>query len=89
PRPVELMRVPPTPRPLEQVLDALRALDLPPLPDALQPYLQVRVTLDGPEPTLRAKVEAALDGKPVRLARIEVGAAGAPGDEPAPMLSLD
>ncbi|WP_456281947.1 exonuclease SbcCD subunit D C-terminal domain-containing protein [Cupriavidus sp. JZ107] len=89
PRPVELMRVPPTPRPLELVLDALRALELPPLPDSLQPYLQVRVTLDGPEPALRAKVEAALDGKPVRLARIEVSAAGAPGEEPAPMLSLD
>lgn len=89
PRPVDLMRVPLTPRPLEQALDALRALELPPLPDALQPYLQVRVALDGPEPTLRAKVEAALDGKPVRLARIEVSTAAAAGEAPAPMLSLD
>lgn len=89
PRPVDLMRVPLTPRPVEQALDALRALDLPPLPDALQPYLQVRVALDGPEPTLRAKIEAALDGKPVRLARIEVSAAAAAGEAAAPMLSLD
>ncbi|MBO4119247.1 exonuclease SbcCD subunit D C-terminal domain-containing protein [Cupriavidus gilardii] len=88
PRPVDLMRVPLTPRPVEQALDALRALDLPPLPDALQPYLQVRVALDAPEPTLRAKIEAALDGKPVRLARIEVSAVAA-GDTAAPMLSLD
>ncbi|NSX05447.1 exonuclease SbcCD subunit D C-terminal domain-containing protein [Cupriavidus gilardii] len=89
PRPVDLMRVPPTPRPIEQALDALRALDLPSLPDHRQPYLQVRVVLDGPEPTLRAKIEAALDGKPVRLARIEVSAAAAAGDTGAPMLSLD
>lgn len=89
PRPVDLMRVPLTPRPVEQALDALRALELPPLPDARQPYLQVRVALDGPEPALRAKVEAALDGKPVRLARIEVSAAAAAGEAPAPMLSLD
>lgn len=89
PRPVDLMRVPLTPRPVEQALDALRALDLPPLPDHLQPYLQVRVALDGPEPTLRAQIEAALDGKPVRLARIEVSAAAAAGDTAAPMLSLD
>ena len=92
PRPVDLMRVPLTPRPVEQALDALRALDLPPLPDALQPYLQVRVALDAPEPTLRAKIEAALDGKPVRLARIEVSAAavaGAASEMAAPMLSLD
>ena len=31
----------------------------------------MRVLLDGPEPSLRAQVEAALEGKPVRLAKIE------------------
>jgi exonuclease SbcD len=31
----------------------------------------VRVLLDAPEPGLRARVEAAIDGKPVRLAKIE------------------
>jgi exonuclease SbcD len=29
------------------------------------------VLLEGPEPSLRAQVEAALEGKPVRLAKIE------------------
>ena len=35
------------------------------------PYLQVSVLLDTPEPGLRHKVEQALDGKYVRLARID------------------
>lgn len=36
------------------------------------PYLEVRVILDGPEPGLRHKVETALAGKNVRLAKIDV-----------------
>jgi exonuclease SbcD len=71
PRAVELLRVPATPAPLAEVLAALEALDLPALPPHAQPYLEVRVLLDGPEPGLRAQVEAAIAGKPVRLAKIE------------------
>ncbi len=71
PRAVELLRVPAAPAPLPEVLAALEALDLPALPHEAQPYLEVRVLLDGPEPGLRAQVEAALSGKPVRLAKIE------------------
>jgi exonuclease SbcD len=71
PRAVDLLRIPPTPQPLEQALAALAALDLPPLPPHQQPFLEVRVLLDAPEPGLRARVEAAIDGKPVRLAKIE------------------
>ena len=44
---------------------------LPQRPEAEQPYLLVRVQLDQPEPGLRASIEAALAGKPVRLVRIE------------------
>lgn len=89
PRAVELLRVPSQPAPLPQVIAELVGLALPDAPLHEQPYLEVRVLLDGPEPSLRAQVEAALEGKPVRLAKIEptrklVAAAGL---EPA--LSLD
>lgn len=71
PRAVQLLRVPPSPAPLAEVLAALEALDMPELPAHAQPYLEVRVLLDGPEPGLRAQIEAAIAGKPVRLAKIE------------------
>ena len=71
PRAVQLLRIPPKPAPLEEALAALEALDLPELEIHQQPYLEVRVLLDGPEPGLRGRIEAALAGKPVRLAKIE------------------
>ena len=71
PRAVELLRLPEAPAPLGDVLARLEALELSDLPQHAWPYLEVRVLLDGPEPGLRAQVEAALAGKPVRLAKIE------------------
>jgi exonuclease SbcD len=71
PRAVELLRVPPHPAPLDDALAALVALDLPDLPLHAQPFLEVRVLLDAPEPGLRGRIEAAIAGKPVRLAKIE------------------
>lgn len=72
PRAVDLLRIPRSPASVSDVLCALEALESP-LPTELhrQPYLQVRVRLDGPEPGLRARIEAALEGKHVRLAKIE------------------
>ena len=75
PRAVELLRVPSRPAPLPEALAALEALERPERPEAEQPYLQVRVRLDQPEPGLRASIEAALQGKPVRLVRIEASSA--------------
>ncbi|QGZ38691.1 exodeoxyribonuclease I subunit D [Pseudoduganella flava] len=75
PRAVHLLRVPTRPAPLAQVLDELEALDFPPMPHEAQPYLEVRVRLDAPEPGLRARIEAALEGKHVRLAKIETTSA--------------
>lgn len=72
PRFVTLMRLPQEPLPPAKVLDALRALKLPNLPEEQQPYLEVRVCLDAPEPGLRADIEKALQGKPARLAKITV-----------------
>jgi exonuclease SbcD len=89
PRAVDLLRVPATPAPLAEVLAQLEALDVPELPASAWPYLEVRVLLDGPEPGLRAQVEAALAGKPVRLAKIEPTrkvATAAPADD---ALTLD
>lgn len=72
PRAVELLRIPKQPAALDEVLIALAALELPVNEDPQrQPYLEVRVRLDAPEPGLRTRIEAALDGKPVRLAKIE------------------
>lgn len=69
---IELSRVPSTPKPLTEVLQALKEL-----PNAIEnieiaPYLEVRVLLDGPEPALRHKIETELEGKNVRLAKIDV-----------------
>jgi len=71
PRAVDLLRVPPKPAPLDEVLAVLGALDLPDLPPHAQPFLEVRVLLDAPEPGLRGRIESAIAGKPVRLAKIE------------------
>jgi exonuclease SbcD len=90
PRAVELLRVPASPAPVKQAIAELVALDLPDLPREAWPYLEVRVLLDAPEPGLRAQVEAALEGKPVRLAKIEPTrrVVTTAGTEPA-ALSLD
>lgn len=75
PRAVPLLRVPATPAPISEVLAQLAALDVPHAPAEAQPFLEVRVRLDAPEPGLRTRIEAALDGKPVRLAKIETSSA--------------
>lgn len=82
PRPVELLRIPQQPALADEVLQQLHALELPDAPLAAQPYLQVRVRLTAPEPGLRARVDAALDNKPVRLARIETSYGDRAGQTP-------
>lgn len=68
---VSLKRVPLNHQPLHEVLDLLEFL--PPNDDFPEtaPFLEVRVLLDGPEPALRHKIESALQGKKVRLAKID------------------
>jgi len=75
PRAVPLLRVPAAPAPISEVLAQLAALDVPDAPAEAQPFLEVRVRLDAPEPGLRTRIETALDGKPVRLAKIETSSA--------------
>ncbi|RYY11183.1 MAG: exonuclease subunit SbcD, partial [Chitinophagaceae bacterium] len=67
---VELLRIPSVPSSLPEVLKALE--QLPPISfDQPAPYLEVPVLLDGPEPSLRHKIETVVKDKNVRLATIK------------------
>jgi exonuclease SbcD len=89
PRAVQLLRVPAKPALIAQVLEELAALDVADAPAEQQPFLEVRVRLDAPEPGLRARIEAALDGKPVRLAKIETSSAARGSAVDAEVMTLD
>lgn len=69
---VHLLRIPSKNSRFSEVLSALDQLPSSDGNRELAPYLEVRVLLDGPEPGLRYKIEAALAGKYVRLAKIDV-----------------
>jgi len=69
---VTLQRIPSIHSSLTEVLNALQQLPVYESNPELAPYLEVRVLLDGPEPALRHKIETALIGKYVRLAKIDV-----------------
>jgi exonuclease SbcD len=93
PRSVNLQRI--GPAPLAEIL--LQLADLPNI-DLLaetqrQPWLEVRVTLDEPQPDLRYQVESALQGKAVRLVRIAAEYAGNRGadgsDDSSALIELD
>lgn len=93
PRSVQLQRI--GPAPLAEIL--LQLADLPNI-DLLaetqrQPWLEVRVTLDEPQPDLRHQVENALQGKAVRLVRIAAEYAGNRGadgsDDGTALIELD
>ncbi|GAA4011583.1 exonuclease SbcCD subunit D C-terminal domain-containing protein [Actimicrobium antarcticum] len=89
PRAVDLLRVPKQPASIDVVLAALATLALPATDDVRRhPYLEVRISLDAPEPGLRSRIEAALLGKPVRLARIDTRFAARSATETV-TLSLD
>ncbi|WP_227369889.1 exonuclease SbcCD subunit D C-terminal domain-containing protein [Halomonas sp. M20] len=88
PRSVELRRV--GPLPLEQTLSELDALTGDDnLPRERWPWLEVRVELAAPCPDLRARVEAALDGKPLRLLRIHTRFPDSLGDARESRVTLD
>jgi DNA repair protein SbcD/Mre11 len=71
PRPVAFYRVPTIgAAPLDIVEDELRRLELDDPGEYCRPFLEVAVQLNGAEPELRQRIEAALEGKPVRLTRV-------------------
>ncbi len=69
---IPLQRIPAKHQPLHEVISSLELL--PSRVEGMEapPYLEVRVLLEGPEPSLRHKVETALSDKHVRLAKIDV-----------------
>ena len=92
PRAVDLLRIPDRPAPIDEVIARLEALILPDSVDGVDaewPYLQVRVQLTQPEPGLRALIESAIAGKPVRLARIETTYASRERADSAQAISID
>ncbi len=72
PRPVPFLAVPARgAAPLDVVVAELEALAFDDsLPRERQPFLEVTVSVTGPEPHLQTRVLAALEDKPVRLTRI-------------------
>ncbi len=64
-----LVSIPPQARPLEEVLQVIGEL-----PDGdvtlRSPYLEIKILMTEPEPSYKYKIEEALKGKAVRLARI-------------------
>ena len=93
PRAVNLQRI--GPAPLAEILSQLSGLpDVDLLADPQrQPWLEVRVVLDEPQPDLRQQIETALQGKSVRLVRISADYAGkgkrADEDDSARLIELD
>ncbi len=67
---VKLLSIPKVPMPLEEVLDEI---DLLPQGEVAEysPFLEVKVLITEPEPSLRHQIEKALEGKAIRLARLE------------------
>lgn len=65
--PVQLLSVPSVPKPLTEVLEELKKM-----PDgevnAFSPFLEVKVLLTQPEPSLRFQIEEALKNKAIRFA---------------------
>ncbi|MDE1165676.1 MAG: exonuclease SbcCD subunit D C-terminal domain-containing protein [Pseudomonas sp.] len=92
PRAVDLKRI--GPLPLAQLLAQLAELpELDLLAEVTrQPWLEVRVILDEPQPDLRQQIETALSNKAVRLVRIAAeyaGSAHADGNDSAALIDLD
>lgn len=74
---------------LDAVVAELEALAPGDLPRDAQPFLEVTVTVDGPEPHLQTRVLAALEDKPVRLTRIVRRHATAPVAAAGPLAGAD
>jgi exonuclease SbcD len=79
--PVKLLSVPDSPLPLDEAM-----ADIERLPEGevnvMSPFLEIKIRISEPEPSLRHRVEEALRSKSVRLARIvAVTPGGADGEE--------
>ncbi|MDN5480099.1 MAG: exonuclease SbcCD subunit D C-terminal domain-containing protein, partial [Chryseobacterium sp.] len=68
---VPLQRIPASHQPLHEVITLLEQIPNTEGTRETFPYLEVKVLLEGPEPALRHKIEAAITGKNIRLAKID------------------
>ncbi|MCX7067148.1 MAG: exonuclease SbcCD subunit D C-terminal domain-containing protein [Methylococcales bacterium] len=78
PRSIELLRIPNSKdfATLSNVLAQLESLDLADLPEAQHPFVELRIKLDKPEPSLRQQIEKVISVLPVRLLKITTAYAG-------------
>ncbi|HJN73507.1 MAG TPA: exonuclease SbcCD subunit D C-terminal domain-containing protein [Myxococcota bacterium] len=77
PRMVDLLRIPDEGElPLGAVLERLSSLPDRDLANRTPPFLEVRVSLEQPEPTLRRRIEDAIEAKAVRLLRVRTAYTG-------------
>lgn len=68
--PVKLLSVSEKPKPIDEILPLLAELPQGDI-DRSSPFLEIKVLVTAVDPTLRTRIEEALAGKAVRLARIE------------------
>ena len=78
PRSIELLRIPNSKEfaTLSNVLAHLESLDLADLPKAQHPFVELRIKLDKPEPSLRQQIEEVISVLPVRLLKITTAYTG-------------
>jgi exonuclease SbcD len=67
--PVKLLSIPSEPMPLDKALEEIAGLPEGEVNET-SPYLEIRIVITEPEPSLRHNIEEALKTKAVRLARI-------------------
>ncbi len=68
--PVSLLSIPEKAAPIKDILKAIAALPEG-TADDFAPFLEIKILITEPEPSLRKQIEDALQGKAVRLARIK------------------
>ena len=68
--PVKLLTIPEKPQPLNEVIPMLHSLPQSDT-DNTSPFLEIKILVTSVIPTMRMQIEEALEGKAVRLARIE------------------
>ena len=78
--PVKLLTIPEKPQPLNEVIPMLHSLPQGNT-DNTSPFLEIKILVTSVIPTMRMQIEDALEGKAVRLARIEATSEKSEGEK--------